>query len=225
MTRPAIQALALLLLAGCGGAPTTSGPAPTPPPPPSDVRSMEARNYIAIFATHDTQGWETAKQRLVKLGVPVLPVLFAAMQDQGGQVAFNCQDVLKRMGPDALSAVIQEIRAGDAGFTGKALTRRRLFRSQLITVVGEMRAPASAPALLEILRKDDWPTARRKAAFYLGELKAMDAVPDLIATLRADSAEDVRTSVLGALRRCAERDLGSNPEVWEAWWQERKPGS
>ena len=29
---------------------------------------------------------------------------------------------------------------------------------------------------------------------------------------------------LGALKRCVERDLGPNPEVWEAWWKERQAG-
>ena len=80
-------------------------------------------------------------------------------------------------------------------------------------------------ALAGILREDGWATARRKAAFYLGELKDPKAVPILIEALRTDASEDVRGMALGALKRCVERDLGPNPEVWEAWWKERQAGS
>jgi hypothetical protein len=213
----------VLVLAGCQRA----GPPPPAPPPAAgaDIRAMEARNYVEFFATHDTAGWEVAKQRLVKLGTPAIPVLFAAMQERPGAVAFNCQDVLKRMGPEALPPLVEEIRKGDAGYTDRALDKRRLFRGQLIAVVGEMRAPGSAAALTDILREDRWATARRKAAFYLGELKDPKAVPILIEILRKDASEDVRGMALGALKRLAERDLGPNPEVWEAWWKERQAGS
>lgn len=214
---------AVPVLAGCQRA---SAPPPAPPPAAgADIRAMEARNYVEFFATHDTAGWEVAKQRLVKLGAPAISVLFAAMQERPGAVAFNCQDVLKRMGPEVLPPLVEEVRRGDAGYTDRALDRRRLFRGQLIAAVGEMRAPGSAAALMGILREDSWATARRKAAFYLGELKDPQAVPILIETLRKDPSEDVRATALGALKRCVDRDLGPNPEVWEAWWKERQAGS
>ncbi len=213
----------VLTLPGCQ---RESAPPPAPPPGTgADIRAMEARNYVEFFATHDTAGWEVAKQRLGKLGSPTIPVLFAAMQERSGAVAFNCQDVLKRMGPEALAPLVEEVRRGDAGYTERALDKRRLFRAQLIAVIGEMRAPGSAPALMDILREDSWATARRKAAFYLGELKDAKAVPILIETLRKDASEDVRGMALGALKRCVDRDLGPNPEVWEAWWKDRQAGS
>ena len=151
------------------------------------------------------------------------PTLFAAMQEQAGEVEFNCFDVLKRMGPGALPAVLEEIGRGDAGFTDKALTKRRLFRARLVAIAGEARAPGGADALCRILHEDAWGPVRRKAAFYLGEQRDPRAVPALIAALRDDAAEDVRVSAQGALRKCCGKDLGPNPDVWEQWWKDHPP--
>ena len=61
MKRPVLRPALLmpLMLAGCGA--PASAPAPHPSAPGADYRAMEARNYINLFATNDTQQWELAK--------------------------------------------------------------------------------------------------------------------------------------------------------------------
>ena len=213
-------ALALpLLLAGCGPA---VPPSPPPAPPPAEgYRAREAMNYIDLFKTSDTAQWELAKERLVKLGPAIIPTLFAAMEESAGGVDLCCADVLKRMGEPVLSHLSREIQRGDAGYSGKALARRRAFRGSLIAVLGEMRGATSVQALDRILREDAWPAARGKAAFYLGTQKSLAGVPSLILALR-DPDDSVRNWARGALKACnSGRDLGNRPEVWEAWLQQQ----
>ncbi len=216
-----LPALSLLLLAASAGC--EKPPPPPPPPPPSATyRSQEAINYIGFFKTQDTKQWELAKERLVHLGPGIIPTLFAAMEESAGEVDLLCADVLKRMGPEALPYLESEIRRGDAGFTDRALTRRRSFRGDLIAVLGEIRSAPARDALCRILREDGWSTARRKAAFYLGVQKDPASIPVLIEALRRDRDEGVRAECRGALKACAgNRDMGDNPEVWERWWKER----
>ena len=205
---------ALCAVPGCASAPP---PPPVKPAAPADYKLLEARNYIEYFKTADTRQWEHAKERLVRLGPSVIPVLFTAMQEYAGEVDFNCQDVLKRMGPDALPSVLDEIRKGDAGCSGGALTRRRRFRGGLIAVMGEAGAPGAAAGLAKVLSEDAWPGARRKAAFYLGRLKDPMAVPALIEAMRKEPEEEVREEARSALRRIAGRDLGPHADTWELW--------
>ena len=206
--------LALLALTpGCQPAP----PAPPPPQAAEDARCREARNYVGHFRTVDTAKWEWAKDRLVKLGPAVIPVLLEAMERDAGEVDLCCADVLRRMGPDALPALDREIRKGDAGAADKALARRRAFRRSLIAILEGLPDPRAAQVLCRVLNEDPWPTARRNAAFCLSIRKDPEAVGALISALGKDPDEGVRAAARAGLRKRAGRDLGPNPEVWEAW--------
>lgn len=222
MKRLPLTLLLALAAAGCGP------PTPAPPPPPASdaTRSREARLYIEFFKTVDTQQWELAKERLLRLGPSVIPTLFAAMEEEGGEVDLNCADVLRRMGADALPAMAAEIQRGDAGYAGKALSRRRAFRRSLISTLGDLRTPAATDALARILRDDAWVTARRNAAFCLGVRKDRRSVPQLIESLRKDPDEAVRAEARGALKAFAGgKDMGgANADAWDLWWQKQQAG-
>ncbi len=206
--------IVLLLLAGCGGTASTALP---PTPPPDDYKTQAARNYVDFFRTTDTRQWEMARDRLLRLGPTAVPVLFEAMEAEGGAVDENCRAVLRSLGADVLPAIDAEIRKGDGACTGRALSRRRTFRRSLIAVVGEIKGPAARDILCRVLQSDPWPTARWNAAFCLGDRKDPQAADALIEALRRDSEEPVREASRRALAVLAGRDLGDRPEVWEAW--------
>ena len=204
--------LVLLLAAGCAGA------APAPPPPAPDAyKAQEARNWIDMFRTPDTRQWEMARERLVRLGPAILPVLFSAMEAEGGAVDENCRAVLRTLGADALGALDAEIRRGDASCTDRALSRRRAFRRSLIMVTGDLKGPAARDLLCRVLQGDPWTTARSNAAFCLGLRRDLQAADALIEALRRDPEELVREECRRALNTLAGKDLGNRPEVWEAW--------
>ena len=206
--------LALVLTSGCGGRPAAD---PAPAMPPDAIKAQEARNYVDMFRTRDTRQWEMARERLLRLGLPVLPVLFAAMEAEGGSVDENCRAVLRILGPDVLPALDAEISRGDASCTDRALSRRRAFRRSLIMVTGDLKGPTARDLLCRVLQSDPWTTARCNAAFCLGVRKDPQGADALIEALRRDPEELVREECHRALNTLAGKDLGSRPEVWEAW--------
>jgi len=211
--KPSAFLLSVLLLAGCA-----SPAAPPPPAPaPDSYKSQEARNYVDMFRTTDTRQWEMARERLLRLGPAILPVLFTAMEAEGGAVDENCRAVLRIMGPDILTVLDAEIGRGDASCTDRALSRRRSFRRSLIMVAGDIKGPAARDLLCRVLQSDTWVTARCNAAFCLGVRKDPLGADALITALRRDPEELVREECRRALALLAGKDLGSRPEVWEAW--------
>jgi len=66
---------------------------------------------------------------------------------------------------------------------------------------------------------DEDPNVRQKAANALGEMKAIQAVPDLIAALKTygkDSDAD------HALYMITLQRLGNDPQKWQGWWDANK---
>lgn len=220
MTRAPFLPVLLLLCAGC------SKPVepPAPKPPSTDVRMREAINYVEFFKTADTQKWELAKSRLMALGPAVIPVLLEAMEAFEGEVDLNCQDVLVRMGADAVPEIDAEVARGDAGLTGEPLRRRRVFRRSLIAVLGDLPGTKAADALVRTLREDPWPTARQNAAFCLGGRREPGAIPALIEAMRRDADENVRARARAALQSRAGRDYGPDPDDWQAWHRRQTGG-
>lgn len=58
----------------------------------------------------------------------------------------------------------------------------------------------------------------QKATFFLGDLRIIEAIPDLVGLLNHESPQ-VRESALIALRNLTLQDFGANPQGWQQWHQ------
>jgi hypothetical protein len=74
---------------------------------------------------------------------------------------------------------------------------------------------SAVQALMKALRDED-SNVRQKAAFTLGEMKAMQAVPALIEALQT-YGKDSDAGI--ALYKITRQRLGDDPQKWQEWWE------
>ncbi|MBM4045870.1 MAG: HEAT repeat domain-containing protein [Planctomycetes bacterium] len=83
-------------------------------------------------------------------------------------------------------------------------------------VYGDERGVAVLIKLLEFTGSD--PLVRLQAAESLGRLGRTDGVPFLVDLLKRENTP--KEDIIGALERITRQDLGRNPAVWVAWWEQ-----
>ena len=107
-----------------------------------------------------------------------------------------------------------------APFLGGADPRIRDVAARALGLLG---CPRAVPALVKALQ-DPAPRVVESAATALGLLGAARAVPDLIDRLKASKGQDLRVedALEAALARITGVDLGTDADLWRAWWQENR---
>jgi hypothetical protein len=96
-------------------------------------------------------------------------------------------------------------------------------RADIASCLGNAGDPVAVPALIEALELDDSELVRQKAAWSLGRLDAVRAIPVLIAALD-DGSGDVRWFAAWSLRNITGEEFGPDHDVWADWWAEHEGG-
>jgi hypothetical protein len=95
-------------------------------------------------------------------------------------------------------------------------------RTDAIHGLAAMQPPDAAERIAARLRVDPSPDVRRAGARALGQIAALQAVPDLISALEEDDDSSVRWVAMTSLERIAGESLGLYPEPWQEWWAARQ---
>lgn len=99
-----------------------------------------------------------------------------------------------------------------------------LVRKAAVEALGSIgpRTEAVIPALVKALEEDEEPRIRQAAAALEGiGPEAKNAIPALIQALE-DEKLRVRAAAAEALKEIAGQDFGTDPKLWQAWWEEQK---
>src|SRR5208337_130824 len=121
-----------------------------------------------------------AVKRLVKIGIPAVPILIKAIEDDNPIVRLNAVVALTAIGPGAKEAVPSLIEA--------LANRNSYVRENAAIALGSIGAAAkeAVPNLTKALQEDN-SEVKVAAAWALGQLgqEGLEAVPDLIKALQA----------------------------------------
>lgn len=95
-------------------------------------------------------------------------------------------------------------------------------RAAAVTALGSLGGRDSAPALLARLPAEQDGAVRVALAQTVQKLVLRDAAETLIGWLDDPNVE-VRASTARALQAITGQNLGADPDLWRAWWEEHKP--
>ncbi len=132
------------------------------------------------FRSDDYAVQNTAVKRISKIGLPAVPALIKALNNENARVRENAAWALKKMGEktvEAVPALIKALKDEDARVCENSVNA--------LAIMGEKAVPALIKAL-----KDENALARKNAARTLAKIgeKAVEAVPALINALKDENA-------------------------------------
>jgi HEAT repeat protein len=170
-------------------------------------------NTVSVLGTSGRYVMRESQLALAKISRPAVEPLSAALlrhprprvRGNAAIVLGNIKD-LQSVGP-----LIESLR------TDKTY-EVRMWSAEALSKMAEMWSIDSlgnaVQALIEALRDRD-PNVRQKAAYALGKMKTMEAVPALIEALQTYG----RDSDAGlALFMITDQRLGDDPQKWREWW-------
>ncbi|RMH41897.1 MAG: hypothetical protein D6689_09815 [Deltaproteobacteria bacterium] len=145
---------------------------------------------------------------VVKLGTAASPMLIEKMRDPNRDVRYYATLCVAELRPrSALRELVERLFDSDYGVRTVAIEALRGYpiRELEAALEGARRA----------LHADD--RARVQAAAYaLGELSDVRAIPDLLDALSRGG--QIAQAVQAALVALTRHDFGTNPRKWRAWW-------
>jgi HEAT repeat protein len=174
-------------------------------------------NTVTILGTSGTYVRNESQKALVRIGRPALVTLSTALlKHSRPQVRGNAAIVLGNIKDlDSVAPLITALRT-DTNYDV------RMWSAEALGNMAEMWSIDSlgnaVQALMGALRDKD-PNVRQKAAFALGKMKAMKAVPALIEALQT-YGKDSDASL--ALFMITDQRLGDDPQKWREWWKKNK---
>lgn len=172
-------------------------------------------NSLILFSNSRVNVKDESQKALVMIGTPAVGPLSKALLDHPrSPLRYNAAIVLGR---------IKDVRSVDPLIS--ALTRDtdyevRMWAADALGKLSEKWSvdtlAGAVPALIEALKDKD-PNVRQKAAYALGTMKAVKAIPALIEALQAYG----KNSDAGlALFMITGQRLGDDPQKWQQWWKE-----
>jgi HEAT repeat protein len=174
-------------------------------------------NTITIFSNSGfSVAWES-RQALIKIGNPAVGQLSNALLHHPKvpvryHVAMALGEIKDMASVDALVAALQKdvdpkVRLISAEALGKMAEK---WSSDLLS--------DAATALIKALKDND-DDVRQKAAWALGEIKAMKAVPALIEAMRIYGKD---SNAGNALASITGQRFDDDPHKWQEWWELNK---
>lgn len=171
--------------------------------------SSMVRAYDSRGGGHRAE-YERARDELRTIGAHAAPHLVEVMRARNDLVVQKlCADVLIRIGPTAVPALLGATKGGSV-----------YSRSRAVFALRRIRDPSSRPALEAVLSGDPEWAVRREAATALGELGDAAAVPALVTAL-GDSDTEVRHAVAASLGHLG--DPRAVEPLLAAWKQSEVP--
>ena len=157
---------------------------------------------------------ELAEKAIAGLDEERRPVVAPALGRLLGSSYPECKKLGERALRDVAGAAVEDERAAEAF----------LERWEAVTKAGRSGDFDRIPELVERLQRDPLPAVRRAAALALSRLRALEAVPDLIAELeRADADKAYRGYIRQILVGTLGRDPGDDVASWRALWKASGP--
>jgi HEAT repeat protein len=175
-------------------------------------------NVVTVFGNFGPYVSDECRQSLVRIGKPaVLPLSDALLNHPRSGVRRNVAVALGEIADvESVDSLIAALRT-DADYEVRSCSAEALGKMSerwLIDLLGN-----AVQALIEALKSED-PNVRQKAAYALGELEALDAVPSLIELLQAYGKE---SDAGQALKKITGQRLGDDPQKWQEWWDKNRP--
>lgn len=175
-------------------------------------------NSLIIFHVSRTNIKDEAQNALIMIGKPsVRPLSKALVDHPRSRLRYNAAIVLGKIKDlQAVDPLVAALRR-DTDYAVRMWSAEALGK---FSEKWSFDALGNAvPALMEALNDND-ANVRQKAAYALGTMKAVKAVPVLIETLRTYG----KNSDAGlALFMITGQRLGDDPQKWQEWWKESKP--
>ena len=141
----------------------------------------------------------------------LIPLIRVNSDDENWFVRYHSLAALHRLRDrDSLSIFLNALNDADSSVRFKAL--------EAIADFGD----SSVFNLLRKMLKDESNYVRAAAAYAMGKLKLVEAVPLLIPELSPPSVEVVRREAQIALKRITGQNFPPRPSYWEAWWHEQE---
>lgn len=172
------------------------------------ITSM-VRSYDSRGGGHRAE-FERARDELRTIGAQAAPHLVEVMRARNDLVVQKlCADVLIRIGPPAVPALLEATKGGSV-----------YSRSRAVFALRRIRDPSSRSTLEAVLAGDPEWAVRREAASALGELGDASALPALVKAL-GDSDPEVRHAVAASLGLL--RDSRAVEPLLAAWKPDEAP--
>jgi HEAT repeat protein len=175
-------------------------------------------NTVMILGSSGDYVMYESQQALVRIGRPAVePLSTALLKHSRSRVRYNAAIVLGNIKDlDSVAPLITALR------TDTDYEVRMWSAAALGNLADKWSIDAldnAVPALMEAL-KDNNSNVQQKAAYALGKMKAMAAVPALIEALRTYG----RNSDAGlALFMITGQRFGDDPQKWQEWWKRNRP--
>jgi HEAT repeat protein len=174
-------------------------------------------NTFSLLGSSGDHVMVESQQALIRIGKPsVLPLSNALLKHSRPRLRGNAAKVLGGIKDlDSVDPLITALKT-DTDYEVRMWSAEALGRCAEMWSVDALGN--TVPALMEALRDKD-SNVRQKAAYALGKIKAIKAVPALIEALRNYG----RNSDAGlALYMITGQRLGDDPQKWQEWWNMNK---
>lgn len=173
-------------------------------------------NTVSILGTSGDHVMYESQQALGRIGRPAVePLSTALLKHSRSRVRYNAAIVLGNIKDlDSVTPLIAALKA-DTDYEVRMWSAAALGNLSDKWSINALDNAVSA--LVEALKDKD-SNVQQKAAYALGKMKAMPAVPALIEALRTGGNSDAGL----ALFMITEQRLGSDPQKWQDWWNQYK---
>lgn len=175
-------------------------------------------NTATILGSSGNYVMYESQQALGRIGRPaVKPLSTALLKHSRSRVRYNAAIVLGNIKDlDSVASLISALRT-DTDYEVRMWSAAALGNLSDKWSVNAL--DNAVLALIEALKDKD-SNVQQKAAYALGKMKAMTAVPALIEALRT-CARNCEAGL--ALFMITGQRLGDDPQKWQEWWKRNRP--
>lgn len=149
-------------------------------------QNAEVNRLIGMLRNSDISKRNAAARQLIQLGANAAPGLVAALGNKEQVLNSLLQQILVRIGSDAIPVLSQALHEGMS-----------IIQQEAASILGEIGDSTTLPVLLEALPSENY-KLQMAAALALGKIGDQHALPQLLNTL-SDSDPDVRIAVATAI--------------------------